>query len=90
MILCVYVCTLRIFVKNITLSADERLIEKARREAARRGKSLNQMIRDYLAELSGERAVTNEFDRLRELSRLSHGRRGDWRFDRDEVHDRSS
>ena len=78
------------FVKNITLSADERLIEKARREAARRGKSLNQLIRDYLKELSGERAGTNEFDRLRELSRLSHGRRGDWRFDRDEIHDRNT
>jgi len=77
-------------MKNITLSADERLIERARREAAHRGKSLNQLIRDYLEELAGERAVTNEFDRLRELSRLSHGRRGDWRFDRDQIHDRSS
>ena len=76
-------------MKNITLSADERLIEKARREAARRGKSLNQLIRDYLEELGEERAATNEFERLRELSRLSHGRRGDWRFDRDEIPDRS-
>ncbi|PKL96032.1 MAG: MerR family transcriptional regulator [Gammaproteobacteria bacterium HGW-Gammaproteobacteria-8] len=55
-------------MKNITLSADERLIEKARREAARRGKSLNQMIRDYLEELGGQRSASNEFDRLRELS----------------------
>ena len=76
-------------MKNITLSADERLIEKARSEAARRGKSLNQLIRDYLEELSGQRGPTNEFERLRELSRLSGGRRGDWRFDRGEIHDRS-
>lgn len=76
-------------MKNITLSADERLIEKARSEAARRGKSLNQLIRDYLCELAGERGPSSEFDRLRELSQLSRGRRGDWRFDRDELHDRS-
>jgi hypothetical protein len=77
-------------MKNLTLSADEKLIEKARREAARRGKSLNQLIRDYLEELAGERnPATTEFDRLHELSRLAGGRRGRWRFDRDELHDRS-
>ncbi|MDT8439948.1 MAG: DUF6364 family protein [Wenzhouxiangellaceae bacterium] len=76
-------------MKNITLSADERLVERARREAARRGKSLNQLIREYLEELAGQREPTNEFKRLRELSSLSRGQRGDWRFDRDEIHDRS-
>lgn len=76
-------------MKNITLSADERLIERARSEAQRRGKSLNQLIRDYLEELAGQREPSTEFERLRELSGLSAGRRGDWRFDRDEIHDRS-
>jgi hypothetical protein len=76
-------------MKNITLSADERLIERARREAERRGTSLNQLIRDYLAELAGHTAPGSEFDRLRELSHLARGRRGDWRFDRDEIHDRA-
>jgi hypothetical protein len=76
-------------MKNLTLSADEMLIEKARRAAARRGKSLNQLIRDYLEELAGERSpATTEFDRLRELSRLASGHRGPWRFDRDELHER--
>jgi hypothetical protein len=76
-------------MKNITLSADEELIEKARSEAARRGKSLNQLIRDYLEELAGERSLGAEFDRLRELSERAGGRRGAWRFDRDELHERS-
>lgn len=76
-------------MKNITLSADEKLIEKARREAVRRGKSLNQLIRDYLEELAGERSPATEFERLRELSRLARGHRGSWRFDRDELHERS-
>jgi len=76
-------------MKNITLSADEQLIEKARSEAARRGKSLNQLIRDYLEDLAGDRSQTAEFDRLRELSEHSGGHRRDWRFDRDELHERS-
>lgn len=77
-------------MKNITLSADERLIESARRAAELRGTSLNQLIRDYLAELAGEGAVSSEFERLRELSTLASGRRRGWRFDRDEVHGRDS
>ncbi|AGA32414.1 HTH domain-containing addiction module [Thioalkalivibrio nitratireducens DSM 14787] len=76
-------------MKNITLSAEERLIERARAEAARRGKSLNQLIREYLEELAGQHEPSQEFERLRELSRLSQGRRGDWRFNRNEVHERS-
>jgi hypothetical protein len=76
-------------MKNITLSADERLIEQARREAARRGKSLNQLIRDFLEEFAGQTVPTHEFGRLRELSKASGGRRGNWRFDRQEIHDRT-
>jgi hypothetical protein len=76
-------------MKNITLSADEALIERARCEAARRGKSLNQLIRDHLEELAGHREPSNEFERLRELSQLSPGDRGEWRFNRDEIHERS-
>ncbi len=76
-------------MKNITLSADERLIDAARREAARRGKSLNELIRAYMEELAGSRPEDAEFERLRELSRLANGRRHGWKFDRDEIHDRS-
>lgn len=86
---CPYAWTWLISMKNITLSADERLIESARTEAARRGKILNQLIRDYLEELGGHHEPINEFERLRELSALSQGRRDDWRFDRDEVRGRS-
>jgi hypothetical protein len=76
-------------MKNITLSADEKLIEAARREAARRGQSLNELIRAYMEELAGSRPPDAEFERLRELSGLAGGRRRGWSFDRDEIHDRS-
>lgn len=37
---------------NVTLSIDERLVIEARRLAANRGTSLNQLIRDYLFALT--------------------------------------
>lgn len=39
---------------NITLSADQDLIERARRYAAEHGTSLNQLIRDHLERLVGD------------------------------------
>ena len=37
---------------NVTLSIDERLAAEARRLAANRGTTLNQLIRDYLVTLT--------------------------------------
>jgi hypothetical protein len=74
---------------NVTLSLEDRLVERARRLAARRGISLNQMIRDYLSEITGE-ASPDEL--VAELDALWAEGRGDsrgWRFNRDELHDRA-
>lgn len=76
-------------MKNITLSADEEVIKQAREAAKMRGMSLNQLIRDYLEELASGSQSDSEFLRLEELSELAAGRRGDWKFDRDEVHERT-
>ncbi len=37
---------------NLTLSIDERLVERARKVARAMGKSLNQLVREYLSELT--------------------------------------
>ena len=72
---------------NITLSIDEQVVARARKRASALGKSLNQLIRDYLQSLAGmddaERSI-EEFERLSGQGN-SHG----WRFDRDEIHERS-
>jgi len=72
---------------NITLSIDEQIVEKARKRAEAQGKSLNQLIRDYLRALAGgddpERSI-HEFKRL-----SGSGRSRGWRFNRDEIHERS-
>ncbi len=75
-------------MKNITLSASEEVIAKAREAARKRGVSLNALVREYLVHLAGEGSNESEFERLRELSRQARGQRHGWVFDRDEVHRR--
>jgi hypothetical protein len=71
---------------NVTLSVDDHLVARARKKAEALGKSLNQLIRDYLERLAGsddpERSI-EEFERL-----SGRGDSRGWRFDRDEIHDR--
>jgi len=81
-----YVRTYTVFM-NVTLSVDEQTLERARKRAETLGKSLNQLIREYLQKLAGsddaERSIA-EFERLSGTGN-SHGHR----FNRDEAHERS-
>jgi hypothetical protein len=73
---------------NVTLSIDDEVIRRARRKAEAMGTSVNQLIRDYLEQLSGKsdpEQLAAEFERL---SRLAHGDSRGWKFDREELHER--
>ncbi|HEY7461319.1 MAG TPA: DUF6364 family protein [Gemmatimonadota bacterium] len=74
---------------NLTLSVDERLVKRARKRAEAMGKSLNQLVREYIELLAGNDEAELEINELRALSARSRGRSRGWRFDRDEVHERS-
>ena len=73
---------------NVTLSIDDRILTRARQLAHSRGTSLNQMIRDYLESLT-----TDEPSQvMAELERLwseEEGDSGGWKWNREEVYDRS-
>lgn len=71
---------------NLTLSIDEQVVAQARKKAAALGKSLNQLIRDYLQDLAGGDDPERSIDEFRSLSGRGHSR--GWRFNRDEVHER--
>ena len=81
-----YMRTYTVFM-NVTLSIDEQIVVRARKKADALGKSLNQLVRDYLQKLAGgddpERWI-EEFERLSGTGN-SHGQR----FNRDEAHERS-
>ena len=53
---------------NLTLSVDERVAEGARQTAQAMGKSLNQVVRDYLEQLAGQAQLETEVEELRALS----------------------
>lgn len=72
---------------NVTLSLDDRLVDRARSVARASGTSLNQMIRDYVTQVAGDDDKTCELTELRALS--GTGSRRGWQFDRDELHERA-
>ncbi|HEU4382148.1 MAG TPA: DUF6364 family protein [Anaeromyxobacteraceae bacterium] len=72
---------------NVTLSIDERVVARARKRAEALGKSLNQLVRDYLETLAGSEDPERSIEEFRRLSGRGHSR--GWRFDRDEIHERA-
>jgi hypothetical protein len=73
---------------NLTLSVDDDVVQKARRRAASMGKSVNQLVREYLERLAGNpdrEALVAEF---RELSQKPLGDSKGWKFNREEIHER--
>jgi Family of unknown function (DUF6364) len=76
-------------MKNLTLSVDERIVEEARRVAGAMGKSLNQLVREYLEQLTARTAAEREVEELRRLSLAADGHSRGWRFDRNEIHERA-
>jgi hypothetical protein len=71
---------------NVTLSIDEQLVARARKKAEALGKSLNQLIRDYLQTVAGGDDSERSIAEFKRLSGRGHSR--GWRFNRDEIHSR--
>jgi hypothetical protein len=72
-------------MKNITLSADEHLIEQARLLAKSQHKTLNAMFREWLEEVTAQTGGVQDFEAL--MKRLKHVQSGR-RFNRDEMNER--
>lgn len=71
---------------NVTLSVDDQLVARARKRAETLGKSLNQLIRDYLQTLAGGDDPERSIEEFKRLSGQGNSR--GWRFNRDEIHER--
>ena len=72
-------------MKNITLSADDHLIEQARMVAKSQHKTLNTAFREWLEQFTAANGTAQEFDAL--IQRLRHIEAGR-RFSRDEMNER--
>ena len=72
-------------VKNITLSADDMLIKRAREKAQRENTSLNKLFRSWVKKYVNRDNIDTEYDRLMEnMADVNAGRK----FSRDEMNAR--
>lgn len=72
-------------LKNVTLSAEDRLIAQARQRAQRERKTLNAAFREWLASYVGKGAGAGRYRNLNsKLKHVSAGRK----FSRDELNER--
>ena len=76
-------------VVNVTLSIEEKTVRKARKVAESLGLTLNQAVRQFLEELADGRPAEDDIRELERLSEESGGHSHGWRFNRDEIHERS-
>lgn len=72
-------------LKNITLSAEEEMITKAREKALRRKTTLNAEFRHWLRDYAGQGRQASEYYAL--MGKLSYARPGR-KFSRDEMNER--
>jgi predicted transcriptional regulator len=72
-------------MKNITLSADEDLIERARAIARAQHKTLNAVFREWLAHFTASPGEAQSYDEL--MKRLKHLDAGK-HFSREEMNER--
>jgi len=72
-------------VKNITLSADENIIRRAREKAASENRSLNLAFREWLERYVGREKAGDAFDSL--MKRITYVRPGK-KLSREEMNER--
>ncbi|MBW2594123.1 MAG: hypothetical protein JRE58_14210 [Deltaproteobacteria bacterium] len=72
-------------MRNITLSADEILINQARQKAAQEKTSLNKLFREWMSQYANRDNAGNSYDSLMEsLSTVKSGKK----FTREEMNER--
>jgi hypothetical protein len=73
---------------NVTLSADEDLLRKARDVARRQGTSLNEMFRNYLRSVTASTAASDPADELFRLIDEGGGSLHGQKWTREELYER--
>ena len=72
-------------MRNITFSAEDQLIDKAREKATREERTLNEVFREWLTRYVGQDDAVEQYREL--MSRLSYVRAGK-KFTREEMNER--
>jgi hypothetical protein len=77
-------------MKNITLAIDDDVLDKVRVVAAEKKTTVNALVREFLADLAGrDERLAEARKQLLRLMDTSSGRMApEWKFDREETHER--
>jgi hypothetical protein len=79
----------RLYTKmNITLSIDEQVAERAYAAAQKMGKSLNQVVSDYLEQLACSAICEQQWDEFESRCLASEVKLEGWKFNREEANER--
>ena len=73
-------------MKNITLSADDELIEQARQLARAQKRTLNDAFREWLVQFTQQSGKAEEYEAL--MKRLRRAVRSNGPYTRDEMNER--
>lgn len=71
---------------TLQLAIDDQLVDEARKVAESMGKSIDQLVSDYLEQLTSRQTLDEEMKELRRLSGQGDSR--GWKFNRDEIYER--
>jgi hypothetical protein len=72
---------------NLTIAVDDHLLEEARSLARRRGVSLQELLREHLRTLVGERSGAEVADELLELMKTHGGHSCGRRWQREDAYE---
>jgi|SRR5579883_241538 len=75
---------------EITISLSDQIARRAEEQAANRGITLVRLVEEFLTELADRTDRERLADEFVSLSALANGNSGTWKFNRDELHERSS
>jgi hypothetical protein len=73
---------------NLTLSVDDEVVRRIHQIAEATGTSVNQLVRDYLAQLAGNTDHEADAREIERLSSVANGNSQGWKFNREEIHER--
>jgi hypothetical protein len=77
--------TYYVHMKNVTLSIDKELLEKAREKLRATGKTVNQGFREYLQHIAGEDNLDQEIEAFRK--RAGQGNSHGWKWNREDAYE---
>ena len=74
---------------NLTITVNDETLKKARIRALEQNTSVNRLLREYLEAYAGvHQEQSHAVQKIIDMSKNTHTRRGDWQWNRDALHER--